>query len=149
MSRIMAIDYGAKRTGIAVTDPLQIIAGGLTTVKSHELMNFLKEYIAKEDVESIVVGMPMTLKGTLSENAGRTSRFIAEFVKAFPEIPVITYDERFTSSLAHRTMIDSGIGRKARQNKSLVDEISATIILQSYMEEKRRETKDKKQKLIY
>ena len=137
MGRILAIDYGAKRTGIAVTDSLQIIAGGLTTVNTSQLLVFLKNYIAKEEVDCIVIGMPMTMKGDPSENACRTKRFIKILTQEFPCKPIVQYDERFTSALAPRAMIDSGMGTKARQNKALVDEISATIILQSYMEEKR------------
>ena len=140
MSRILAIDYGAKRTGIAVTDSLQIIAGGLTTVSTPQLMDFLKQYIASENVERIVFGMPMTMKGTFSENAERTRLFIKKFTALFPDIPVDIYDERFTSSMAHRAMIDGGIKKMARRNKALVDEISATIILQSFMENKRNKS---------
>ena len=124
MARILSIDYGKKRTGIAVTDPLQIIAGGLATVATCELMSFLQNYVARESVERIVVGEPKQLNGEPSENLPR---------KTLPDIPVEFYDERFTSVLAHKTIIDSGISKKARQNKALVDEISATIILQDYL----------------
>lgn len=133
MARILSIDYGKKRTGIAVTDPLQIIANGLATVATCELMAFLQEYVARESVERIVVGEPKQLNGKPSENLPRVKQFVAQLRKKLPDIPVEFYDERFTSVLAHKTMIDSGIGKKARQNKALVDEISATIILQDYL----------------
>lgn len=133
MARILSIDYGKKRTGIAVTDPLQIIANGLATVATCELMAFLQEYVARESVERIVVGEPKQLNGEPSENLPRVKQFVAQLRKKLPNIPVEFYDERFTSVLAHKTMIDSGIGKKARQNKALVDEISATIILQDYL----------------
>lgn len=133
MARILSIDYGKKRTGIAVTDPLQIIANGLATVATCELMAFLQEYVARESVERIVVGEPKQLNGEPSENLPRVKQFVAQLRKKLPDIPVEFYDERFTSVLAHKTMIDSGIGKKARQNKALVDEISATIILQDYL----------------
>lgn len=136
MGRILAIDYGRKRTGIAVTDTLQIIANGLTTVRTCDLMDFLKEYLQKEPVERIVVGQPKQMSGDLSENM----RYIEPFVKALRkqvEIPVEFFDERFTSVLAHRAMLDGGLKKKDRQNKGLVDEISATIILQSYLESKK------------
>lgn len=133
MARILSIDYGKKRTGIAVTDPLQIIAGGLATVATCELMSFLQNYVARESVERIVVGEPKQLNGEPSENLTRVKQFVAKLRKTLPDIPVEFYDERFTSVLAHKTMIDSGISKKARQNKALVDEISATIILQDYL----------------
>ncbi|MBP8776559.1 MAG: Holliday junction resolvase RuvX [Bacteroidaceae bacterium] len=137
MARILAIDYGKKRTGIAVTDTLQLIANGLCTVETHILESWLKEYFTKEIVERIVIGLPRQLSGELSENATRIIAFEKRLAKLFPTIPVIEVDERFTSSLAHQTMLDGGLGKKARQNKALVDEISATIILQSYMESQR------------
>lgn len=133
MARILSIDYGKKRTGIAVTDPLQIIAGGLARVATCELMSFLQNYVARESVERIVVGEPKQLNGEPSENLPRVKQFVAKLRKTLPDIPVEFYDERFTSVLAHKTMIDSGISKKARQNKALVDEISATIILQDYL----------------
>lgn len=133
MARILSIDYGKKRTGIAVTDPLQIIAGGLATVATCELMSFLQNYVARESVERIVVGEPKQLNGEPSENLPRVKQFVAKLCKTLPDIPVEFYDERFTSVLAHKTIIDSGISKKARQNKALVDEISATIILQDYL----------------
>ncbi len=135
MGRILAIDYGQKRTGIAVTDPLQIIANGLTTIHSKDVIEFLKNYFSKEQVDCIVVGQPFTMQNKASD----ASRFIEPFVKSlgkhFPNIPVKRVDERFTSSLAMQSMIDSGLKKKQRQNKELVDTISATIILQSYMEQ--------------
>lgn len=137
MSRIMAIDYGRKRTGIAVTDPSQIIANGLTTVATSELLKFIKNYVEKEAVEKFVVGKPLQMSGEASENAARVSAFVKKLKETFPTIGIEEYDERFTSVLAHRAMIDGGLKRSARQNKALVDEISATIILQSYMESKR------------
>ena len=136
MARIMAIDYGTKRVGIAVTDPLQIIATGLTTVHSSELMEFLKKYIEKEDVECIVVGKPKHLDNTPSEADRFIEPFVIHLKRSFPNIKVDRMDERFTSKMAFQTMIDGGLKKKARQNKELVDEISATIILQSYMQAK-------------
>ncbi len=136
MARILSIDYGKKRTGIAVTDPLQIIAGGLATVPTAQLFDFLKKYIQENEVELIVVGEPKQTNGLPSENMGRIKQFVARWKKCMP-IPVVFYDERFTSVLAHKAMLDSGIGKKARQNKALVDEISATIILQSFLESRR------------
>lgn len=138
MARILSVDYGRKRTGIAVTDPLQIIANGLVTVSTHELFDFLKGYIEKEDVERIIIGEPRQMNGEMSENWARVEQFINRWRKAMPSVPIETYDERFTSVLAHRAMIDVGLKKKERQNKALVDEISATIILQSYLESKRR-----------
>lgn len=132
--RILSIDYGKRRTGLAVTDPLQIIAGGLTTVDTKELLNYIKQYVQHEEVETIVVGLPTQPNGQPSENQERVRSFTGELKKALPAIPVVFYDERFTSVLAHRTMLQSGIGRKKRQDKALVDEISATIILQNYLE---------------
>lgn len=135
--RILAIDYGKKRTGIAVTDPAQIIANGLTTVETHQLLPFLKEYTTRESVECFVVGLPTQPNGQPSENQQRVLHFVEKLQKALPNIPVKFYDERFTSMLAHQAIIDSGIGKKRRQNdKGLVDEISACIILQSYLESK-------------
>lgn len=135
MSRVLSIDYGKKRTGIAVTDPERIIANGLTTVNTNELMDFLKAYIAKETVGRFVVGMPMQTNGKPSENAPRVTAFISRLQKIFPNIPITLSDERFTSVLAHQTILTSGVGRKRReQDKGLVDEISACIILQSWLE---------------
>lgn len=138
MARILSIDYGKKRTGLAVTDPLQIIAGGLATVSTHELFAFLMDYVGREQVELIVIGKPMQTDGTPSENLARVEQFVNRWRKAVPDIPVEYYDERFTSVIAHRVMIDGGLKKKARQNKALVDEISATIILQDYMESRYR-----------
>lgn len=138
MGRLLSIDYGQKRVGIAVSDSMQIIANGLTTVPTTNLFQFLKEYFAKELVERIVVGKPMQTNGQPSENLQRVVAFVQKFEALYPSIPVEWYDERFTSVLAHQAMIDGGLGKKARQNKALVDEISATIILRDYMESKRR-----------
>lgn len=137
MSRILAIDYGKKRTGIAVTDPMQIIANGLTTVATHELMDFLLQYVQKESVERIVVGHPKQMNNEDSENMKRIVPFVNQLRKKLPNMPVELVDERFTSVLAHQAMLAGGLKKKERQNKALVDEISATIILQSYMESKR------------
>ncbi len=138
MARILSIDYGKKRTGLAVTDPLQIIANGLVTVSTSALFDFLRDYVAREHVERIVIGEPKQADGTPSENMQRITQFVNRWRKAFPDIPIEYYDERFTSVLAHRAMIDGGLGRKKRQDKALVDEISATIILQSYLESLKR-----------
>lgn len=136
MSRILAVDYGKKRTGLAVTDPLQIIANGLVTVPTAELYDYLVKYTQTEQVELIVVGEPKQPNGEPSENLARVREFVARWRKR-QQIPVVYYDERFTSVLAHKAMLDGGLRKKARQNKALVDEISATIILQSYLESKR------------
>ena len=138
MARILSIDYGKKRTGLAVTDPLQIIAGGLVTVSTSELFDFLNGYVSKEPVERIVIGEPKQSDGSPSENMSRVTQFVNRWKKARPDIPIEFYDERFTSVLAHRAMIDGGLGKKRRQDKALVDEVSATIILQSYLESVRR-----------
>lgn len=138
MARILSIDYGKKRTGLAVTDPLQIIAGGLVTVSTSELFDFLNGYVSKEPVERIVIGEPKQSDGSPSENMARVTQFVNRWKKARPDIPIEFYDERFTSVLAHRAMIDGGLGKKKRQDKALVDEVSATIILQSYLESVRR-----------
>lgn len=137
MARILSIDYGKKRTGLAVTDPLQLIAGGLATVSTSQLLDFLRSYFQKESVECVVVGEPRQTNGQPSENMARVKAFVGRFKKEFPDIPVEMYDERFTSTLAHHAMLDAGLGKKARQDKALVDEISATIILQSFMESRR------------
>lgn len=133
MARIMAIDYGSKRVGIAVSDPLQIIATGLTTVHSKDVIEFLKKYILKEPVECIVVGEPKRLNNEPSDSARFIDPFVVHLKRSFPGIKVERLDERFTSKMAFQTMIDSGLKKKDRQNKELVDEISATIILQDYM----------------
>ena len=132
--RILSIDYGKKRTGLAVTDPLQIIANGLATVSTSELFDYLKKYTSQEQVERIVIGRPTQPNGQPSEKLVRVEQFVNRWRKAMPEIPIEYYDERFTSVLAHQAILDSGIGKKARrENKGLVDEISATIILQDWM----------------
>ena len=132
--RVLSIDYGKKRTGIAVTDPLQIIANGLATVSTSQLFDFLETYIAREPVERIVVGKPMQTNGAPSENLARVELFMVQWRQKRPEIPVEFYDERFTSVLAHQAILDSGVRKKVRrENRGLVDEISATIILQDWM----------------
>ncbi|MFS4494604.1 Holliday junction resolvase RuvX [Maribacter sp. 2308TA10-17] len=133
MGRIVAFDYGRKRTGIAVTDELQLIASGLTTIPSHELLDFLKKYMLEERVVKFVVGEPRQMNNTPSEAEMFIAPFINRLKKTFPEIPVEREDERFTSRLAVRAMIDSGLKKKQRRDKALVDEISATIILQAYL----------------
>ena len=138
MSRILAIDYGQKRTGIAVTDTMQMIANGLTTVETKDLGRFIVDYVATEEVSTIVVGKPTQMNGENSENMKRIEPFFNRLKKLFPHKEVIYYDERFTSVLAHQAMLQSGIGKKARQNKALVDKISATIILEDYLQSKRR-----------
>lgn len=130
----MSIDYGKSRTGLAVTDPLQIIAGGLATVETKQLLTYVVDYTKREEVETIVVGLPTQPNGMPSENQARVRSFTGELKKALPEMEVVFYDERYTSVLAHQVMLDSGIGRKRRCDKALVDEISATIILQNYLE---------------
>ncbi len=137
MSRILAIDYGKKRTGIAVTDPMQIIANGLTTVATHELVDFLVKYMQQEKVERIVIGHPKQMNYEDSENMKNIIPFMNRLKKLFPTLPVVLVDERFTSVLAHQAMLAGGLKKKDRQNKALVDEISATIILQSYLESRK------------
>ena len=137
MARLLAVDYGRKRTGIAVTDTLQITANGLTTVPSHTAIDFLKKYIAKEPVELIIVGLPRQMNYEVSESMQYIKPFVKQLQKEIPTIPVEYFDERFTSRMAQQTMIDGGLKKKQRQNKALVDEISATIILQGYMEGRR------------
>ena len=133
MARILAIDYGTKRTGIAVTDELQIIASGLTTVDTKELIGFLKTYTSEESVELFIVGEPKQMNFEASESEVHISKFLEKLGKSCPNIPIKRIDERFTSKMAFQTMIDSGLNKKQRKNKALVDEISATIILQSYL----------------
>jgi len=133
VGRILSIDYGKKRTGLAVSDPLQLIAGGLTTVATHDLYDFLQQYVAREQVERIVIGEPRQPNGAPSENLGRVQQFVARWRKTRPDVPIEYYDERFTSVLAHQAMLDGGLKKKARQDKALVDEISATIILEDYL----------------
>ncbi|MBR5803125.1 MAG: Holliday junction resolvase RuvX [Bacteroidaceae bacterium] len=137
MGRILSIDYGQKRTGLAVTDPLQIIANGLTTVATAQLVDFILDYVKREQVERIVVGLPRQNSGEYSENMKRITPFVNRLKKLLPDIPLEMVDERFTSVMAHRTMLDAGLKKKDRQNKALVDEISACIILQTYMESRR------------
>lgn len=137
MSRILAIDYGRKRTGLAVSDTMQIIANGLTTVPTHGLLDFIAGYVQKEPVERIIIGLPKQMNNEASENMKYIEPFVRSLKKKLPEIPVEYVDERFTSVLAHRTMLEAGLKKKDRQNKALVDEISATIILQTYLESKR------------
>lgn len=133
--RILSIDYGKKRTGIAVTDPLQIIANGLATVFTSELYSFLTDYMTHEPVERIIIGRPMQPNGKPSENLERVEAFVRRWQKEHPEIPIEYYDERFTSVLAQRAIIDGGVKKKVRRdNKGLVDEVSATIILQDWLE---------------
>ena len=138
MGRILAIDFGRKRTGIAVTDTLQLIANGLAPVATAQLMDFLKAYVAKESVELIVVGQPKQMDNTPSESMRYLKPFLARLAKEIPEMPVVMYDERFTSVLAHRAMLDGGMKKMARRDKSIVDEISATIILTDYLNSARR-----------
>jgi len=133
LARILAFDYGAKRIGIAVTDELQIIASGLTTIETKKIFSFLTEYIKKEDVELFIVGEPKQMDNTESESEHFIKIFINKLSSTFPKIPIERVDERFTSKMAFKTMIDSGLKKKQRKNKALVDEISATLILQSYL----------------
>jgi putative Holliday junction resolvase len=133
MARLLAIDFGTKRTGIAVTDELQIIASGLTTVATTHLLSFLKDYTAKENVEIFIVGEPKQMNNEVSESEVSIQYFLKKLEKTIPNIPIVRVDERFTSKLAFQTMIDSGLSKNQRKNKALVDEISATIILQSYL----------------
>ena len=134
MGRILAIDYGTRRTGLAVSDPLRIIAGALATVDTKQLERYLADYFAKNDVDIIVLGKPMQMNGSPSQTMRYIEPLAGRLRHAYPDKEVVLYDERFTSVLAHRTMLESGIGRAARRDKALVDRISATIILQSYME---------------
>ena len=134
MGRILAIDYGTRRTGIAVSDPLRIIAGGLDTVDTKELERWLARYFADNDVSTIVLGKPTQMNGAPSETWRFVEPLAARLRRAYPDKEVVFYDERFTSVIAHRTMLDSGIGKMARRDRALVDKISATIILQGYME---------------
>ena len=137
MGRIIAIDYGRKRTGLAVTDTMQIIANGLCTVPSGEAVDFLKNYVSKDSVDIFVVGLPRQMNNEPSENMRHVEAFVNRLRKVIPEIPVEYYDERFTSVMAHKAMIEGGLKKKKRQDKALVDEISAVLILQDYLEKKR------------
>jgi putative Holliday junction resolvase len=134
MGRIIAIDYGKKRTGIAVSDPLKLIAGGLTTLPSSEVISFLKQYIAENVVDIILLGEPRQMNYQHSENWNRVMQFKKDLQKSFPGMEIQMVDERFTSVLAHQAMLEGGLKKKDRQNKALVDELSATILLQSYLE---------------
>lgn len=134
MGRVLAIDYGKKRTGLAITDPLRIIATALETVESENVLSFLKSYTTKETVDEFVIGMPKTLQNSDSEMAVHVRKFIVELRNTFPARPIHEVDERFTSSIAQRTMIEGGMSKKNRQVKSNVDKISATLILQSFLE---------------
>ncbi|NBJ05253.1 Holliday junction resolvase RuvX [Alistipes sp. Z76] len=134
MGRILAIDYGTRRTGLAVSDPLRIIAGALATVETKQLERYLADYFAENDVDIIVLGKPTQMNGAPSQTMRYIEPLAGRLRHAYPDKEVVLYDERFTSVLAHRTMLESGIGREARRDKALVDRISATIILQSYME---------------
>jgi putative Holliday junction resolvase len=136
MGRILAIDYGRKRVGIAVTDPLQITANGLETVSSDAILDFLQQYFAKEIVDKVIVGLPKQMSGKESESMQYIRPFVNNLQKKFPEMEIEFIDERFTSVLAHKAMIDGGLKKKDRQNKALVDKISAVIILQTYLEQK-------------
>lgn len=133
MARVLALDYGLKRTGIAVTDELKMIASGLTTVQTSELMKFLENYFQKENVERVIIGEPRRMDDSFSENEENIQLFLKEFVKKFPQMPTERMDERFTSKMAVQSMIDSGLKKKKRRDKALVDEISATLILQSWL----------------
>ena len=134
MARILGIDYGRKRTGIAVTDPLQIIANGLETVPTHTLMQYIKDYTAREQVERIVIGLPRQLNGEPSESMRYITPFVNRLKKEMPDMPVTMYDERFTSTIAHRAMIDGGMKKSDRRDKGRVDSIAATIILTDYLQ---------------
>lgn len=136
MPRILAIDYGIKRTGIAVTDELQIIASGLTTIPSETTIAFLKDYFSKENVAKVLIGEPKQMNGQPSESAEIIEKFVTKFKSEFPEMNLERVDERFTSKMAFQTMIDSGLKKKQRQNKALIDEIAATIMLQDYLSRK-------------
>ena len=133
MGRILGIDYGRKRTGVAVTDPLQIIAGNVATVPTHTLMQFIKDYIARETVDRIVVGQPTQLNGEPSESMKYVTPFVNRLKKELPDMPIVMYDERFTSSIAHQAMIDGGMKKSDRRDKNRVDAIAATIILNDYL----------------
>jgi len=134
MGRIMGIDYGRKRTGVAVTDPLQIIAGNLATVPTHTLIQYIKDYVARESVDRIVIGQPSQLNGEPSESMKYITPFVNRLRKELPDMPVVMYDERFTSTIAHQAMIDGGMKKSDRRDKSRVDAIAATIILNDYLQ---------------
>ncbi|MFM7671179.1 MAG: Holliday junction resolvase RuvX [Bacteroidota bacterium] len=134
MGRILSIDYGRKRTGIAVTDPLRIIATGLTTVESRELMNFLHDYLKREQVDLILIGWPTNWDDSPTDATPLVEKCIAKLAKSFPQIPVEKVDERFTSKMAQLALLEMGLKKKDRQNKALVDEVAATILLQEYLQ---------------
>lgn len=136
MGRILGIDYGRKRTGLAVTDPLQIVAGNLATVPTHTLLQFIKDYVAAEGVDRIVIGLPTQLNGQPSESMKYITPFVKRLHSELPDLPVVMYDERFTSTMAHRAMIDGGMKKGDRRDKSRVDAIAATIILNDYLQSK-------------
>ena len=136
MSRILAIDYGQKRCGLAVSDPLKIIANGLTTVASHELFDFISNYMKVESVDTIVIGLPKQTTGAVSESMKYIQPFANRLKNSFPNMPIVWVDERYTSKMAFQTMIDGGLKKKQRQNKALIDEIAATILLQDYLTRK-------------
>lgn len=138
VARILAIDYGTKRVGLAVSDPLQIIASGLDTVSRDAVFDFLKKYIAEEEVETMVIGMPMHLDGRPAQIAAQVEDFIKTFKKLFPAIEVVTQDERFTSEDAKKVILQSGAKKKKRRDKALVDKVAAVLILQDYMESRRK-----------
>ncbi len=144
MGRIIGIDFGTKRIGLAVTDPLQLFASPLKTVKNHEFDDFIKEYVQTESIEEFVIGYPVKLNNKVSESVKYINPFIRKIEKSFPGIPVRLVDERFTSGMALKTMIEGGVKKKDRQDKSMVDKISAAIILQSFLDT--RQIKDKRQK---
>ncbi|SFF36231.1 Holliday junction resolvase RuvX [Sunxiuqinia elliptica] len=137
MGRILAIDYGRKRVGLAVTDPLQLIANKLTTVRTHDILDFLKDYFEKENVEKVIIGYPLQMNNEASEAVLYINPFLKRFQKLFPDMPIEQVDERFTSKMAFQTMLDAGLKKKDRQNKGTIDAVSATIILQSYMEQQK------------
>ena len=136
MGRILAIDFGRKRTGIAVTDTLKIVANGLTTIPTHTLTDFLQDYVKREPVELIVVGLPRRLDGTPSESMKWIEPFLNRLKKIMPDMPVVMYDERFTSTLAHKAMLDGGMKKSDRRNTEIVDTIAASIILNDYLQSK-------------
>lgn len=138
MARVLAIDYGLKRTGLAVTDPLQIIANGLTTVESPSLINYLKEYFKTEQVEMIIIGEPKNWDDSDTHATPLVKKIVERLKKEFPQIPITLVDERYTSKMASRAMIDMGMKKKQRRNKALIDEIAATIMLQEYLERSSR-----------
>ena len=137
MTRLLALDYGTRRVGIAVTDELQLIASGLCTIRTHDCMDFLIEYLSKESVSTIVMGMPKNLRNQNTDATPYVKGFAKQIRKQFPEMKVELIDERFTSKIAFQSMIDSGLKKKARQDKALIDEVSATLILQSYLEQQK------------